>query len=241
MSAALAQAPVPQLEETELSDEQIQKLLQEAEARLLQSVSVVSDSLTQADSNSKRGPNSLRIPTLDNYIVERPYVSEKDNIATIDKPRVVPASDKKLADTIRTVVSEAPGPSQDNNAKPTSGPEWFNLPKTDLTPQLKRDLQLLRMRSVLDPKRHYKKDNGKFKPPEYSQVGTIVEGPTEFFSARISNKDRRKTFVEEALSTETSNGRFKRKYGEIQDAKTSGRKAHYKSLKGRRTGNKKFG
>ena len=37
--------------------------------------------------------------------------------------------------------------------KATSGSEWYNLPRTSLTPELKRDLQLLKMRSVLDPKR----------------------------------------------------------------------------------------
>lgn len=103
-----------------------------------------------------------------------------------------------------------------------------------VTPELKRDLQLIRMRSILDPKRHYKKENGKVKAPEYSQVGTIIEGPTEFFSARIAKKDRKKTFVEEALATEKENGRFKRKYQEIQTTKTSGKKAHYKALQAKR-------
>ena len=43
--------------------------------------------------------------------------------------------------------------SQDKKA--TSGSEWYNLPRTILTPELKRDLQLLKMRSVLDPKRTF--------------------------------------------------------------------------------------
>jgi hypothetical protein len=113
--------------------------------------------------------------------------------------------------------------------------DWYNLPKTELTPQLKRDLQLLNMRGVLDPKRMYKKQ-GKFKVPEYSQVGVLVEGPTEFFSGRIQNKDRKGTFVEEALATEANNGRFKKKYGEVQMSKTSGKKAFYKALKAKRRG-----
>lgn len=118
--------------------------------------------------------------------------------------------------------------------KATAGPQWFDLPKTNMTPELKRDLQLLRMRSVLDPKRHYKKEGGKAKPPEYSQVGTIVEGPTEFFSARIAKKDRKKNFVEEALAGESETGRFKRKYDEVQAAKTSGKKAYYKAVQAKR-------
>jgi hypothetical protein len=109
------------------------------------------------------------------------------------------------------------------------------MPLTNVTPGLKRDLQLLQMRSVLDPHRHYKKTSSKkSKIPQFSQVGTIIEGPTEFYSSRINKKDRAKNFVEEAMVGEQSNGRFKRKYNEIQDAKTSGKKAHYKKLMAKR-------
>ena len=91
------------------------------------------------------------------------------------------------------------------------------------------------MRGVLDPKRHYKKEGTKLKVPEFSQVGTIIEGPTEVFSGRLSSKDRKRTFVEEVMNTEKASGRFKNKYGEIQAAKTSGKKAHYKALKEKRS------
>lgn len=104
-----------------------------------------------------------------------------------------------------------------------------------MTPELKRDLQLLRMRSVLDPKRHYKKDNNrKSDVPEFSQLGTIIEGPTEFFTARLTNRERKRTFVEDVLASEKKSQRFKSKYNEIQLAKTSGKKAHYKALKAQR-------
>lgn len=119
--------------------------------------------------------------------------------------------------------------------KATAGEKWYNLPKTDLTPEFKRDLQLIKMRNVLDPHRHYKKDNGKMMAPEFSQVGTLVEGPTEFFSARIQNKDRKRTFVEEVLSKEEQTGRFKKKYGDVQRQKTSGKKAYYKGVQAQRS------
>ena len=119
--------------------------------------------------------------------------------------------------------------------KATAGSDWFNLPRTDLTPELKRDLQLLKMRNVLDPKRHYKKENARTNAPEFSQVGTIIEGPTEFYSSRIPNRERKNTFVDEVLAAEESTGRFTRKYGDIQSSKTSGKKAHYKKLKENRS------
>lgn len=74
--------------------------------------------------------------------------------------------------------------------------------------------------------------------PEYSQVGTIIEGPTEYYSARLSNKDRKRTFVEEVMAGEISSGRFKSKYNAIQEAKTSGKKAHYKKMSALRKGSK---
>ena len=73
--------------------------------------------------------------------------------------------------------------------------------------------------------------------PEFSQVGTIIEGPTEFFSARLSNKDRKRTFIEEVLASENASSRFRNRYGEIQAAKTSGKREFYKNLKAKRRGN----
>ena len=100
---------------------------------------------------------------------------------------------------------------------------------------MKRDLQILKMRSVLDPQRHYKKEGGKAQAPKFSQVGTILEGPTEYFSARLFNRDRKKTFVEEVLAAEEQSGRFRRKYGEIQASKINGKKAHYRRLREKRS------
>ncbi|KAJ8123702.1 hypothetical protein ONZ43_g408 [Nemania bipapillata] len=119
--------------------------------------------------------------------------------------------------------------------KANAGPQWFNLPATDLTPELRRDLQLLRMRDVLDPKRHYKKDTTR-AIPEFSQVGTIIPGPTDYFNSRMTKKERNRTLLEDVLETEDATKRFKSKYGEIQAVKTSGKKGHYKKLMQKRYG-----
>lgn len=111
------------------------------------------------------------------------------------------------------------------------------MPRTDLTPQLKRDLQLIKMRNVLDPHRHYKKDSSAL--PEYSQVGTIIEGNTEFFSSRLTKKERKRTIVEEIMADDGNRKRFKKKYDEIQSKKRSGKKEFYKKLKAQRNGGSK--
>ncbi|KAF2773486.1 Fcf2-domain-containing protein [Teratosphaeria nubilosa] len=219
----------------DLSDEQIEQLLATASARLQEK----SHSKDLAKTNPR---NSYTFPKLNAGKLEKPYVSSRGEVALIDAPRLLEQKQRKLADGIRKV--EDPVASKKlalEKKKATAGSDWFNLPKTDLTPELKRDLQLLKMRNVLDPHRHYKKESGKMQPPVYSQVGTIKEGPTEFFSGRIENKQRKRTLVEEVLAGEQETGRFRRKYGDLQEKKTSGKKAFYKALKAKRKGGVKKG
>ena len=53
------------------------------------------------------------------------------------------------------------------------------MKQPEMTPEIKRDLQIIKQRSALDPKRHYKKD--KWEIPKFFQMGTIIEGNTEFY------------------------------------------------------------
>ncbi|KAK9359767.1 Fcf2 pre-rRNA processing-domain-containing protein [Lipomyces starkeyi] len=115
----------------------------------------------------------------------------------------------------------------------TAGEKWFHMPKTELTPTIKRDMQLLRLRNVLDPKRHYRRENEK-DVPKYFQTGTIMEGPTEYFSSRLTKKERKQTLADEILADEKAKTYFKRKYDEIQTVKASGGKNFYKSIKRKR-------
>ncbi|KAK0292027.1 dTDP-fucopyranose mutase [Friedmanniomyces endolithicus] len=214
--------------EGDLLDDQIEELLARATARLQQKA-------TTQELATSRPKQHFNFPKLDTGKVEKPYISSKGDVATVDAKRLLEEKQRKQANTVRNVEDPVTAKKTALEAKKaTAGTRWFNLPRTDLTPQLKRDLQLLKMRNVLDPHRHYKKDGGKMQAPEYSQVGTIIEGPTEFFSGRIENKQRKKTFVEEVLAGEQETGRFKRKYGELQGRKTSGKKAFYKAMKANR-------
>ncbi|CAM9023000.1 unnamed protein product [Wickerhamomyces anomalus] len=113
--------------------------------------------------------------------------------------------------------------------KETAGSDWFGLPKGEVTPAVKRDFKVIQQRAALDPKRHYKKD--KWVQPEFFQIGTIVEGNTEYYSSRLKNKERKQTILESVLHDQDTKHYFKRKYSEIQTKKTSGKKAHYKKVK----------
>ncbi|CAK4033145.1 related to FCF2 Essential nucleolar involved in the early steps of 35S rRNA processing [Lecanosticta acicola] len=223
------------VDDEDLSDGEIDALLARATLRLKEKAK--GKQLIEQPEGQR-----LTFPKLDAGKLDKPYVDTSGDIAKLDDSRILDGKYRKLADGIRKV--EDPVTAKKAGAekkKATAGEQWYNLPKTNLTPELKRDLQLLKMRNVLDPHRHYKKDGGKMKAPEYSQVGTIVEGPTEFFTGRVENKKRKRTLVEEVLEGERETGRFKNKYSDVQAKKTSGKKAFYKALKEERRGGVKKG
>jgi hypothetical protein len=54
-------------------------------------------------------------------------------------------------------------------ADKTKGGKWFNLPATEMTEEKLRDLEIIQMRSILNPKQFYKKNDLKVVP-KYFQV-----------------------------------------------------------------------
>jgi hypothetical protein len=119
------------------------------------------------------------------------------------------------------------------NAPDTAGKSWYDLPATTITDEVKNDLRVLRLRSALDPKAFYKKfDNTKF--PKYFQFGTVVEGATEFYSSRLSKKQRKRTFTEEIMADSHLTEVRKKRYTKMQEeaARTAPRG-------GRKTGNER--
>ncbi|KAI9143322.1 Fcf2 pre-rRNA processing, partial [Paraphysoderma sedebokerense] len=98
--------------------------------------------------------------------------------------------------------------------KETAGSKWFNLPATELTPEIERDLMLLKARNVLDPKRHYKKGTIN-EIPKYFQIGTIIAAPHEFYSSRIPKKDRKQHLIDELMADMESKKYYRKKFGEV--------------------------
>ncbi|CAK9810304.1 Deoxynucleotidyltransferase terminal-interacting protein 2 [Anthophora plagiata] len=109
----------------------------------------------------------------------------------------------------------------------TKGKKWFNMGAPELTPEVKHDLQVLRMRSVLDPKHFYKKNDLKALP-RYFQIGKIIDTPVDYYSGRLTKKERKKTIVDELMADAQFSKYNKRKYKEIIEEK---KKLHYKAHK----------
>ncbi|KAK4249638.1 hypothetical protein C7999DRAFT_39300 [Corynascus novoguineensis] len=159
-----------------LPDEEIDRLLAEAEARLSGNASVG----TAAAASVEKTPASIAVP-------RAPTTGEQTTVPE--------KKSEKLSVRVPQLTEKKKG------SKDTLGADWFNLPRTNLTPELKRDLQVLRMRDVAAMgKQFFKKDSRRDLVPEYSQVGTIVAGATDSMTNRLTRKERKRTIVEEILA-----------------------------------------
>ncbi|WVZ73830.1 hypothetical protein U9M48_022093 [Paspalum notatum var. saurae] len=120
------------------------------------------------------------------------------------------------------------------DVKDTTGKGWFDMPAPTITPELKKDLQILQLRHVMDPKRHFKRAGKSKALPMYFQVGTVVEPASEFFTGRLTKRERKTTLVDEVLSDQYLKSYRMRKVREIQESRTPGGNQKWKN-KGKKT------
>ncbi|KAF8650165.1 hypothetical protein AX16_005399 [Volvariella volvacea WC 439] len=112
----------------------------------------------------------------------------------------------------------------------TAGPNWFDLPapsEADL-PRLYREVEALRLRNQLDPKRFYRKDEGEGKGikglPKHFAIGTIVSTTGPFgtrTSDNLSRAERKRTLVDELIDDAEAKRYAKKKFSELQASRTA--------------------
>ncbi|KAH0490271.1 hypothetical protein TgHK011_001748 [Trichoderma gracile] len=193
----------------DLFDDAVQQLLQQAEQRLSGGRIVAKQK--QASTDSK--------PAASTAVTARP--------AGDDANALLPPKQEKT----EVRVPRPPVAASQRKGKNTAGAEWFDLPKTDMTPEFKREWQLLRMRNVLDPK-HQKKAL-RAAAPEFSHVGRVVASPFEPRSARLGSREKKRTLLESIMSVH-NDAKLDSKYSSVQEKKREGRKAYYKSVVAKR-------
>lgn len=116
-------------------------------------------------------------------------------------------------------------------AAKTKGSNWYNMPATELTDEVKRDLEIIQMRSVLDPKHFYKKNDLKALP-KYFQVGKVESSPLDYYNERGERKNKKKTIVDELMADAQFQRFNKRKYTEaVQEKQKSGYHKANKKMK----------
>jgi hypothetical protein len=98
------------------------------------------------------------------------------------------------------------------------GKGWFQMQSTEKTEEVKTDLAVLRMRHILDPKRFYKSTDATLGKG-FLQVGTVIEGTGEYYSHRLTKKQRRNNVTEELMADPNVATYAKKKFIEIQHQK----------------------
>lgn len=120
----------------------------------------------------------------------------------------------------------------------TAGQGWFGMAPAALTDDVKADIAIIRNRTYLDPKRFYKKAD--IMDPKMVQVGTVIEGSEEYYSSRLTKKQRRQNLAEEIMADADVKKYAKRQFTKIQDSRQKrfgqgyGRKKQRTGRKGRR-------
>jgi hypothetical protein len=117
--------------------------------------------------------------------------------------------------------------------KNDAGKQWFGMAPTPVTDELKRDLALIRNRNYLDPKRFYKSSDATGK---VVQLGTVIEGAAEFYSSRLSKKQRRANLTDEIMADPAVASYAQNKFQKMQHEKAQNAKSKHK---GRRSGGKR--
>eukprot|EP00977_Amphora_coffeiformis_P003081 scaffold578_cov167-Amphora_coffeaeformis.AAC.28 len=121
-----------------------------------------------------------------------------------------------------------------------AGAGWFNMKATPMTEEVERDLSLIRNRTYLDPKRFYKSaDKPKSGTKPVLQAGTVIEGPTEFYSSRLTKKQRKSNLVDEIMADPESSGWAQQKYKKMQQAKDAASQKWGKNIPNRKDYRKK--
>lgn len=104
----------------------------------------------------------------------------------------------------------------------TAGPKWFDLPApaaADL-PRLAREVDAMRLRNALDPKRFYRKEDTKAGPlPKHFAIGHIMSTSSPFGGPSrddLPRAARKRTIVDELMDDDQARTYAKRKFNELQ-------------------------
>ncbi|KAG6524602.1 hypothetical protein ZIOFF_014536 [Zingiber officinale] len=122
---------------------------------------------------------------------------EKSSVELVDGLYLPPRDPRKLNKLMK------------RNAKDTAGRSWFDMSAPKITPEIKNDLEILK-------------------------VGTVIESASEFFSSRLTKKERKATLADELLHDDALKAYRKRKLREIHESHQTGGHEKWKH-KGRQT------
>ncbi|GIQ79877.1 hypothetical protein KIPB_000581 [Kipferlia bialata] len=132
-----------------------------------------------------------------------------------------------LSEEARQALEKALPMGTDVNAAPVSREaeerqkriaKWSQCPSLDQTDKTKRELQMLALRTYIDPARHYKKSDWK-NLPQRGVFGTYNVSADRYHQRKTKKEQSKDMFGELLLTDDRSREWTRRKSGEIADAK----------------------
>lgn len=164
------------------------------------------------------GKNQLQLTTTNRLLNDNELKSEENSISfhrNRRNPRSHPASaNRRTRPTLTTAskfdVSSLVDDSMKietnvirNDNRKKNDEKWHEIRECKLSPEEERDLRVIENRQHLNPKRFYKSMGTGRKQgelPTKVHFGTVVEGAHEFYSSRLTKKERRNRIIDEVLA-----------------------------------------
>ena len=161
-------------------------------------------------------PSGMSVPRLVTAAQPRLYLNmDADGTMDLTGAGHAPAASTSLAGggVVQPLHTSRKGKKEQ---KPdTAGAAWGHMAAKELTPELKRDLQIIRMRGVLDPKRFYRSSDIKKELPKYFQVGTLIGGVDD----AGAKKKPKGSMLQDVMGDAKIRKRTKAQFGKIQAVK----------------------
>jgi hypothetical protein len=153
--------------------------------------------------------------------ISNPVVSvQKMNSAEKVNGIAEQASKKLLEQVKKAEVKVVPKEQKQKKADigAAASSEWFGIKSMANQPGAREAIELLRMRGYMDSKKFFKKDTKLEKGilPQVFQLGTVVAGAHEFYSSRLSKKERAPSIVDEILRDKNRVQFVKRKFEDVR-------------------------
>ena len=91
---------------------------------------------------------------------------------------------------------------------------------------MRREVQAIRLRNAMDPKRFYRGGSGDKGMPKYAQLGRVISSATQPAST-LARQERGRTVVEELVKDAQASAYAKRKFQEQNVKRTPGQRPNF--------------
>lgn len=103
---------------------------------------------------------------------------------------------------------------------------------------MRREVQAIRLRNAMDPKRFYRGGSGDKGMPKFAQLGRVISSAAQPAST-LGRQERGRTVVEELVKDAQASSYAKRKFQEQNVKRTPGQRSNFVKRKARDKGNNK--